>query len=70
MAKTKVRSDGLLHITCYFVCHLTLRCREQKKWAGQSKAAVGNHYYRKECLDIHLFKAAAHEAVARSGSVC
>ena len=35
-----------------------------KTWAGRSGAATGIHYYGKECLDIHLLKAAAHEAVA------
>ena len=35
-----------------------------KTWAGNSKAVVGNHYYGKECLDIHLLKADAREAVA------
>ena len=34
-----------------------------KTCEGKSKAAVGNHYYSKECLDIHLLKAAAQEAV-------
>ena len=33
-----------------------------KTWAGKSKAAVGNHYCCRECLDIHLLK--AHRAVA------
>ena len=35
-----------------------------KTWAGRSGAATGIHYYGKECLDIHLLKAAAYEAVA------
>ena len=43
-----------------------------KTYAGKSKAACGNYHQGKECLDIHLLKAAAHEAVAigqsKSGS--
>ena len=35
-----------------------------KTWAGRSNSATGIHNYGKECLDIHLLKAAAHEAVA------
>ena len=35
-----------------------------KTWAGRNGSATGIHYYGKECLDIHLLKAAAHEAVA------
>ena len=35
-----------------------------KTWAGRSNSATGIHHYGKECLDIHLLKAAAHEAVA------
>ena len=35
-----------------------------KTWAGRSGAATGIHYYGKECLDIHLLRAAAHEEVA------
>ncbi len=37
-----------------------------KAYAGKQMAAVGNHHRHggKEVLDIHLLKAAAHEAVA------
>ena len=35
-----------------------------KTYAGKQMAAVGNHHRGKEVLDIHLLKAAAHEAVA------
>ena len=31
---------------------------------GRRGSATGIHYYGTECLDIHLLKAAAHEAVA------
>ena len=35
-----------------------------KTWAGRSGSATGIHYYGKECLDIHLLKAAAHKVEA------
>ena len=35
-----------------------------KTYAGKQMAAVGNHHRGKEVLNIHLLKAAAHEAVA------
>ena len=35
-----------------------------KTWAGSSGSATGIHYYDKEGLDVHLLKAAAHEAVS------
>ena len=35
-----------------------------KTYAGKQMAAVGNHRSGREVLDIHLLKAAAHEAVA------
>ena len=35
-----------------------------KTYAGKQMAAVGNHHHGEEVPDIHLLKAAAHEAVA------
>ena len=40
-----------------------------KTYAGKSKAACGNYHQGKECLDIHLLKAAAHEANPSLGLV-
>ena len=56
-------------MACYIICNITccMPCMQvlgQKTWAGKSKSALGNHHCGKECLDVHLLKAAAHEAVA------
>ena len=52
-----VFTPGCMHYT------QVLGNKTQAGQTRQSKAAVGNHYYGKECLDIRIPKAAAHEAV-------
>ena len=36
----------------------------RRTYSGVNNNATGHHFHGKECLDIHLLKAAAHEAVA------
>ena len=40
-----------------------------KTYAGRCNSITDNHYCGKECLDIHLLKAAAHEANPSLGLV-
>lgn len=58
-----------MYMTCYMIYNITcckqcLQVLGTKTWAGKCKTALGNHHCGKECLDVHLLKAAAHEAVA------
>ena len=57
----------MVYSTLRYVSHEQALGR--KTYAGKSKAACGNYHQGKECLDIHLLKAAAHEANPSLGLV-